>query len=203
VKSVVGEAPPAHLRTFDGRVLDLPAHRWFTAAGAAEQRALDHAVGPALDVGCGPGRHLVALSQRQVFALGIDISPLMLEIARDRGVNVLERSVFGRVPGERRWRSALLLDGNIGIGGDPTALLLRLRKLLTGEGRVIVELEPSDTRDHIDLVRAETPAAVGPWFRWTTVGPRRLEAIARGAGYDVVDWWDAEARCFARLDVRA
>lgn len=196
-------AAPARLRTVDGRVLDLPAHRWFAEAGAAEQRALDHVVGPALDVGCGPGRHLVALAQRQVFALGIDISAVMLDVARDRGVNVLERSVFDRIPGTRRWRSALLLDGNVGIGGDPTALLLRLRELLCADGRLIVEIEPHEPRDRVEVVRAETPAAVGPWFRWTTVGRHRLGAIAAGVGYEVVDWWDADSRCFARLDVRA
>jgi len=196
------DAAPVRLRAVDGRVLDLPAHRWFAAAGAAEQRALDHAVGPALDVGCGPGRHLVALAQRGVFALGIDISPVMLDVARGRGVNVLERSVFDRVPGPRRWRSALLLDGNVGIGGDPTALLLRLRQLLTHDGRVIVEIEPHDTHHGIELVRAESTAAAGPWFRWTTVGRSRLTAIARAVGYDVVDWWDTDARSFVRIDVR-
>src|SRR5439155_4072549 len=83
------DAAPVQLRTVDGRVLDLPVHRWFTAAGLAEQRALDHAVGPALDIGCGPGRHLVALAERHVFSLGIDVSAALLDVARDQGVNVL------------------------------------------------------------------------------------------------------------------
>jgi hypothetical protein len=117
-------------------------------------------------------------------------------------VNVLERSVFGRVPGVGRWRSALLFDGNIGIGGDPTALLLRIGELLTPDGRIIVELEPEDSRAEVVLVRAETRHHVGPWFRWTTVGPGRLRRIADDAGFVVVDEWDAEERCFARLDVR-
>ncbi len=123
-------------------------------------------------------------------------------MARDQGVNVLERSVFDRVPGVGRWRSVLLFDGNVGIGGDPTALLLRLGELLASDGRVIVELEPVDLLDPVLVVRAETTHTVGPWFRWTTVGPRRLRLIAEAAGFVVVDAWDAEDRCFARLDVR-
>jgi SAM-dependent methyltransferase len=193
------ESPSVVLRAADGRALDLPVHRWFAAAGAAEQRALDHAVGPALDIGCGPGRHLVALRERAVFALGIDISAELLDVARDHGVNVLERSVFDRVPGVGRWRSALLLDGNIGIGGDPVALLTRIGQLLTVDGHLIVEIEPFDSTGQVMLVRAETPDAVGPWFRWTTVGPRRLETITRTVGFDLVDAWDAEDRRFARL----
>ena len=44
----------------------------------------------------------------------------------DRGVAAIRRNVFDALPGEGRWRTALLADGNIGIGGDPAALLRRL-----------------------------------------------------------------------------
>ena len=44
-----------------------------------------------------------------------------------RGVAALLRDVFDPVPGEGRWETALLADGNIGIGGDPVALLERVR----------------------------------------------------------------------------
>jgi SAM-dependent methyltransferase len=192
---------PARLCTTDGRVLDLPAHRWFAAASAAEQRALDHAIGPALDIGCGPGRHLVALAERNVFALGIDISAPFLDVARSRGVNVLERSVFARVPGPRRWRTALLFDGNIGIGGDPVALLSRVVELLRDDGRVIVEIEPDDAEHAVMVVRAEVDEEVGPWFHWTTVDLDRLTTIASAVGLDVVEAWDSDARRFAVLAV--
>ncbi len=195
-------AAPVRLCTPDGQVLDLPAHRWFAAADVAEHRALDHAVGPALDIGCGPGRHLVALGERNVFALGIDISDVLLDVARGRGVNVLRRSVFDRVPGARRWRSALLFDGNIGIGGDPVALLTRVVDLLHDDGRIIVEIEPDDPAHEIVLVRAESDDQVGPWFHWTSVGLDRLTSIARVVGLDVTESWDSECRRFAVLTVQ-
>ena len=202
VETAIASAP-LRLCTADGCALDLPVDRWFGPADAAEQRALDHAVGPALDVGCGPGRHLVALAEREVFALGLDISSPFLEIARGRGVNVLERSVFDRVPGVHRWRSALLFDGNIGIGGDPAALLRRIAELLRDDGRIIVETELGEGTDEVLLVRAEGIDAAGPWFRWTTVGPRRLQSIATALSLDVVDVWQDDGRCFTRLDIRA
>ncbi len=192
---------PARLCTVDGRVLDLPSHRWFGAASDAEHRALDHAAGPALDIGCGPGRHLVALAERGVFALGIDISHAFLDLARARGVNVLHRSIFDRVPGPRRWRTALLFDGNIGIGGDPVALLSRVVELLRDDGRIVVEVEPDDADHEVLVVRAETDAEVGPWFRWTTVGHERLTAIAAALGLEVVEAWDSDSRRFAVLAV--
>ena len=183
-------------------MLDLPVHRWFAAAGVAEQRVLDETVGPALDVGCGPGRHLVALAERRVFSLGIDISPVFVDVARRRGVNVVERSIFDHVPGAGRWRTALLLDGNIGIGGDPVALLERIGDLVAPHGRLIVEIETHDVVDRVIVVRAETAHSAGPWFRWTTVGPSRLLAIGRAVGLSVVDTWDADERCFVRLERR-
>jgi SAM-dependent methyltransferase len=190
------------LRTHDGHVLDLPVDRWFGPADAAEQRALARARGPALDIGCGPGRHLVALAERGVFSLGIDISSEFLDIARRRGVNVLQRSVFDRVPGTGKWQSALLFDGNLGIGGDPEVLLQRIAELLRGDGRIIVETELDDDGDDVLLVRAEFPAGVGPWFRWTRVGPRHLRAIASRLGLDLVEAWEDDGRAFAHLDIQ-
>jgi SAM-dependent methyltransferase len=189
------------LRAAGGDVLDLPAHRWFAPADDAEQHALDRVVGPALDIGCGPGRHLVALAARGVFGLGIDVSPPMLHAARRQGVNVLERSVFDRVPGARRWGSALLLDGNIGIGGDPVALLTRVQALLRPHGRVIVETDPAGRRhEPVLLVRAESAFATGPWFRWTKVGHDRLVAVAGTTGFGLVDFWETDGRGFAHLE---
>jgi SAM-dependent methyltransferase len=197
------ELAPPHpvLRTADGRVLDLPVDRWFGPADAVEQRALAHASGPALDIGCGPGRHLAALADQGVFALGIDISAEFLAVARRRGVNVLHRSVFDRVPGAGRWASALLLDGNLGIGGDPEALLRRTAELLRADGRIVVETELHDDADDVSLVRAEFATGTGPWFRWTTVGPRRLRDLAAHLGLEVVEAWRDDDRAFACLDV--
>jgi hypothetical protein len=95
-----------------------------------------------------------------------------------------------------------LFDGNIGIGGDPAALLGRISELLRDDGRIIVETELGEGTDEVVLVRAEGIDAVGPWFRWTTVGPRRLQAIAAALRLDVVDVWHDDGRCFTRLDMR-
>jgi SAM-dependent methyltransferase len=190
------------LRTLSGSLLDLPVSRWFAAADEIERDVLASAEGPVLDVGCGPGRHLAALHDRKVFALGIDISPPLLEAARARGVNVLERSVFGRVPGAGRWATALLFDGNIGIGGDPTALLMRLCSLLRPGGRIIAELAMHDDgSDVVVHVRAESDTTVGPWFRWTTVGPCRLEALVLTLGMEMATSWVAGDRRFAEIVV--
>ena len=75
-------------------------------------------------------------------ALGIDVVHEAVGQTRARGAAALRRDIFGAVPGEGRWQTALLADGNVGIGGDPVALLRRLRRLLLPGGRVVVEVAP-------------------------------------------------------------
>src|SRR4051794_5268018 len=107
------------LRTDAGAVLALDPGRWHGTVTGAEARLLSSIEGPVLDVGCGPGRLLVGLGHRGVAALGIDPAPGAAASARRRGATVLQRSVFDPLPAEGRWMTVLLMDGNIGIGGDP------------------------------------------------------------------------------------
>jgi len=76
--------------------------------------------GPALDIGCGPGRFVQSIAANCTAALGIDISDSAVRQTAARGGSVLRRAVQHRLPGEGRWGTVLLADGNIGIGGDPS-----------------------------------------------------------------------------------
>ena len=86
-----------------------------------------------LDLGCGPGRHLAALRALGKRGLGVDLSPVAVALARDRGADAINGSLWANVPGT--WRTILLLDGNIGIGGNPVALLRRAGELLAAARR--------------------------------------------------------------------
>jgi SAM-dependent methyltransferase len=187
------------LRDVSGAVLPAPAGRWFRPADATEQRALAGAVGPVLDVGCGPGRHVFALAERGIPVLGIDITDHALAHARARSIPVLERCVFGHVPGAGRWRSALLLDGNIGIGGDPAQLVRRIRELLADAGRILVELDPPGTASHRTRVRLEVDDEAGPWFDWARVGVDDLDALAASTGTCAARPWHDDGRWFVWL----
>lgn len=188
------------LRTSGGATLPLAVERWMSPPGGGERGLLDRVVGPALDIGCGPGRHVVALGRRGVMALGVDISPPAVHLARARGALVLERSVFDRIPGAGRWGSALLLDGNVGIGGQPVALLERVATLLRPGGRALVEVgEPGSDTTVLD-VRVEDVNFVGPWFRWSIVGVDGIASLIHGTALDLAETWSEDGRWFVRLD---
>ena len=133
------------LRTHTGEALVLDRARWHAPATAEERALLSTVSGPAIDLGCGPGRVVVSLADEGVAALGVDSSPSAVALARRRGATVLEGDVFGPLPDEGRWATCLLFDGTIGIGGNPTRLLARCRELTGPEGRVIAEVEPPGT----------------------------------------------------------
>jgi SAM-dependent methyltransferase len=183
-----------------GADLRLPARRWFHAADAVELRALSTVEGPVLDIGCGPGRHVAALAERAIPVLGIDITPGALVHARRRAIPVLERCVFDHVPGAGRWRSALLLDGNIGIGGDPVQLVRRASELLAPGGRILVELGSPGTTRLRTRVRFEIDGAPGPWFDWAQVGVDAAGDVAAAADLALAPPWRDGDRWFAWID---
>ena len=193
------DRPAVRLATADGRALALPVERWLGDATAGERHVLAAAAGPVLDVGCGPGRHLLALNRAGVPALGIDTSPEAVAIARRRGVSALVRSVFDRLPGAGRWGTALLLDGNIGIGGDPRALLRRVRALVAPAGEIIVEVGEGSG---VETLAVRIEHGRGPrseWFPWALVGAGALAEVADAAGLRAWRRWEVEGRCFVGL----
>ncbi|HTD50643.1 MAG TPA: class I SAM-dependent methyltransferase [Acidimicrobiia bacterium] len=188
------------LRTLDGHVLPVPAHRWFEPVTGAEYRLLERARGPVLDIGCGPARHALALAEGGTVSLGIDISLPALAVARRRGAPVLQRSIFDRVPGHGRWGTALLLDGNIGIGGEPATLLRRVHALLRVDGRILIEVAGSGAPTSRHTVRLEHDGQASPWFAWSGVDVDDLDALARDSRLHVRGVWTDADRYFAQLD---
>lgn len=187
------------IRADDGCEHVLDVSRWLGRPTPEEDELLTLAPAPVLDVGCGPGRHVLALSRRGVFALGVDIAPGAVGLARRRGAPVIEGSIFDDIPGAGTWGSALLLDGNIGIGGCPVALLNRVRFLLRDRGEAIVELDPRRPALGRMRVRLEAGDHRSAWFPWARIGVDALGPVAAAAGYDVVEVRRGAGRCFARL----
>lgn len=189
--------------TLGSRLIPLPADVWGANASPAEGALLGTLDGPVLDVGCGPGRHLELLASLGVPALGVDTSPLAVGAARRRGASVLERSVFATIPGEGRYESAILLDGNIGIGGDPVGLLRRVAEVLRPGGTALVETGPPGGGLWRGTVRVERGDAVSRPFAWAEVGADALDKIAGEAGFVASDPFSQEGRWYGLLRSRA
>lgn len=184
----------------DGRTLSLPAHRWHAAAGGGDHWLLGRCRGPALDLGCGPGRLVEALLHNGIPALGVDSSLVAVRHCRAHGTPVLHRDVFASLPGEGAWAHVLLADGNIGIGGDPVMMLRRAASLLKPGGSVLVETGPRRNKLWRGQARLHDPGhPAGPWFPWATLGLNAIPELARLAGLRVTGARRGHSRCFAQL----
>lgn len=197
LRSGRGAGGPPIVRLRDGAAFELPVDRYLSAADELDEHLLDGLEGPVLDVGCGPGRHLHALTARGVFALGVDLSPVAVELAIGGGGRAIVGDIFDDLPGSGTWRSALLLDGNIGIGGCPVRLLERLRALLADDGVLLVELGPPGSHTGGTQARLENQGRASAWFDWARVAADDFNRMARAGGFTVGDPWGNAGRWFA------
>ncbi|HZA11199.1 methyltransferase domain-containing protein [Mycobacterium sp.] len=193
------------VRHDDGRVVRLPVRRWLGGRNGDER--FDRALvalcsGPTIDLGCGPGRLVAHLVQRGVPALGVDLSATAVALARRSGAPALRRDVFGPLPGIGRWHNVLLADGNVGLGGDPRRILRRAAELLRQGGRCLVEFDSAVDGIHAGWVRLESSRAIGPWFRWASVGIDCAARLADDVGLTVTDIYPIGRRVVASLAVR-
>lgn len=184
----------------DGRrtLLDLP--RWTAPPRGADLHLLERCQGSTLDIGCGPGRLTRALVGMGLPCLGVDVAPVAVAMARLGGTPVLHASVYDAVLDGAAWDTVLLADENVGIGGDPVALLTRCRQLLAPGGRVLVELEPPTARTGVVRVRVGSSSGrTSRWFPWAHVSAADAPQVAAQAGLDVTDAWQESGRWFAEL----
>ena len=98
------------------------------------------------------------------------------------------------------WQTALLVDGNVGIGGDIPALLARCTELLSPSGEIVVELD--DDPAHVDSYLAEVTDGEGRMsatFPWAEIGLDELLKLLPALGLRLVQSWVRDERSFCRL----
>lgn len=174
--------------------------RWNADADAADLSLLASVRGPVLDIGSGPGRMVRAARDLGLEALGIDVSRAAIQHARELGGNFARASVFGAVPRQGWWQTALLVDGNVGIGGDVPQLLARCSELLRPGGEILVEVD--GRHDHETRYLGEVVDARGrrsATFPWAEIGRDRLVDLLPALGLGLAEHWTVGERSFCRL----
>ncbi len=125
-----------------------------------EKAALKFARGKVLDIGCGAGRHALALQRlktprslrgRGLRVTGIDSSPRIAELARVRGVrDVRVANACGRLPFlDGEFDTVVLFGNNLGICGTLPRfrrMLRELYRITSPRGRILATTrQPSTT----------------------------------------------------------
>ncbi len=181
----------------------LPLRAW-----PAHQRCFLREVrGRVLDVGCGAGRHAVALQARGHDVLGIDVSPLAIRTARERGLRHARavRLADFRAPRES-FDTVVMLGNNFGLltnARRARVLLRRFHRMTSGHGRILAESnDVYRTRDPTHRRYQARNRARGrmsgqirlryryrdlatPWFDYLMVSPGEMREIVRGTGWRI------------------
>ena len=138
------DARPWYDAAFEGGYLDVYPHRDLAAARAEVAGLVEHGVrGRVLDLGCGAGRHLVALGERGLAAFGLDRSAALLARvpAEVRGRTV--RGDFRALPlASGAFDAVLMLFSSFGYfeDADNARVLGEIERVLRPGGLVVLEL---------------------------------------------------------------
>ena len=120
--------------------------RTFSEMPSLEQIALEMATGKILDVGGGSGCHSLALKEMGKETMAIDISPLAVEVMRERGINAKVTNFYDENFSEKFDTILLLMNGSGIIGNleNMEHFFTRIRTLLNPGGCVL--MDSSDLR---------------------------------------------------------
>ena len=132
--------------------LSAGAETYFSEPTEEQREVVDHATGRILDVGCGAGRFALYLQEKGLDVVGIDVSPLAVEVCRRRGLREAHAMSIGQVDSSVGWFDTVLMLGNnlalLESAGSAEQILTRLHKVVSPGGRIIGNtLDPYQTDD--------------------------------------------------------
>lgn len=166
-----------------------------------EQVALRSAEGKILDIGAGSGCHSIALREMGKESVAIDISPLSVQVMKERGIDARLINMYDENFSER-FDSILMLMNGTGIIGNMDnipAFFKRIKSLLNPGGSLIIDssdlcylFEEEDGSIMIDLAgdyygqldyQMEYKGVKGEPFDWLYLDFNTLSAAAEEHGF--------------------
>lgn len=173
-----------------------------------EREAVDEAEGRVLDIGCGAGRHSLYLQGKLSSVLGIDVSPLALEVCKLRGVRqtrLLGIDDVKKLPAVSV-DTIIMMGNNFGLFGSynrAKQLLKDFYEITSPNGKIIAEVcdpNKTDKKVHLDYhrlnlsrermagqlrLRTRYQNLVNPWFDYLFISEKELREIVEGTGWSV------------------
>jgi SAM-dependent methyltransferase len=160
-----------------------------------------------LDVGCGSGLALVLAAERGAMPAGIDISPGLLGVARERLPDAdLREGDMEELPFADETFDAVTGVNAFQFAGDPRRALREAARVMRPDGRLVASLFAAPERSQGTVVHAAMsalvpPADAGDHAPYALSAPGGLEAALREAGLAVTG--DGEVFCswrYASID---
>ena len=178
-----------------------------------EQEALQRIVpGRVLDLGCGAGRMSLYLQAQGHEVVGIDISPLAVEVCRLRGMKDVRRMAITQVgPALGVFDNIIMMGNNWGLMGSHNRarwLLRQFHRMTSPEARIIAstnEIYQTDDPFHLAYqaynrergrmsgqirLRVRYQVWRTAWFDYLMVSRDEMKEILSGTGWHVKEFID-------------
>lgn len=180
--------------------------------------------GRVMDIGCGAGRHALYLQNKGVDVVGIDISPLAIEVCRKRGLkNALVMSITGVGSKLGVFDTIMMMGNNFGLFGSNKRakwLLKKLNRITTQNGKIIattIDVYDTEVPEHLEYqalnrsrgrlsgqlrLRVKYKRYTTPWFDYLIVSKEEMESILKETDWRVSEYLDdtTSARYIAIID---
>ncbi|MBI2328909.1 MAG: class I SAM-dependent methyltransferase [Chloroflexi bacterium] len=173
----------------------------------AQRKSMRHARGRVLDIGCGAGRHALYLQEKGYDVLGIDNSPLAIEVCKLRGLKNARVTSITQINSKLGvFDTILMMGNNFGLFGSfegARRLLRKVSKITSENGRIIAEsndVYKTDTPEHLSYhqfnrkrgrmagqikLRVRYKKYATPWFDYLMVSKEEMENILDGTDWKV------------------
>lgn len=197
-----------------------PASLYFTDSAEWPERVnngLERARGRVLDIGCGAGRHALALRDRGHAVVGIDVSARAADVARGRGVADVRHHGIEELDHfeSASFETVLLLGNNFGLVGNADRapeILAELARVTTEDAVIIAESrDPHRTEADVHLeyhtwnrehgylpgrlrLRVRYERYATDWFEYLLVSPDEMAELLGPSPWAITDRFDSEDR---------
>lgn len=190
-----------------------------------DKGSMDYVRGRVLDIGCGAGRHALYLQEKGFDVLGIDYSPLVIQVCRARGLRhaqVVPITQVSRKLGV--FDTILMMGSNFGLLGNVTRaryLLRRFAGMTSPDARIIAQTRDAyqtDLPEHKAYhawnrergrppgqvrVRVRYKKYVTRWFDLLLVSEEELAALLAGVGWTIAATIHGEAGQYTAVLAKA
>ncbi|MBC8465721.1 methyltransferase domain-containing protein [bacterium] len=173
----------------------------------AVKESLTYAKRRVLDIGCGAGRYALHLQEKGHQVLGIDNSPLAIEVCRKRGLLEAECMSVTQVTKKiGKFETILMMGANFGLMENfkRARWLLKRFKSITNPGACIIaqtrDPYQTDAPEHLEYhernrqrgrmsgqvrIRVRCRKQVTPFFDYLFVSKQEMEEIIDGTGWEI------------------
>jgi SAM-dependent methyltransferase len=174
-----------------------------------ECQAMEYVRGRVLDVGCGAGRHSLYLQAQGFEVVGLDNSPLAIQVCQSRGVKDARLLSLTQVsPRLGRFGTILMLGNNFALLGEPQRalrLLAKFEALTSPDARIIAQTRDpylTDVPEHLEYharnrrdgrlsgqarIRVRYKKYVTPWIDFLLLSRPELQDLLVASNWSIAE----------------